>query len=369
MGRFYAFTALMTAVLLGSCVAQRSLDIEPATMVSADEYHCTRWSGGGSFTGTIVGTGPFQEGDKMYYEIKACKMYLPIGACSSSTDLSVIPPPGYNVDNTSRTDDGWEVIQKGYVTVPQQITYPMDVVTTFHGEQRMLWGLQSCDTPDTLWSATTATTNKVSWIPQALDTSRGNCTLRGRYCTAPGTKNCWQCDDQDRDRLDMDWRHLSYADEVEPGEILKDGRYIYVLPADPGNTVGRLRVRRYDRERGGPACATYYKQFQYWPNCRPEGGNCETYLHVRHSQLNAGWAPLFAAGEMRVWNGQVEVVNNESGHFRPPADLALRACTELDRLRVRSSASRKCGDYNEYSAELTDAQCATLLRGLRSTVR
>lgn len=77
MGRFYAFTALMTAALLGSCVARRSSNIEPATMVSADEYHCTRWSGGGSFTGTIVGTGPFQEGDKMYYEIKACKMYLP----------------------------------------------------------------------------------------------------------------------------------------------------------------------------------------------------------------------------------------------------------------------------------------------------
>lgn len=273
------------------------------------------------------------------------------------------------MDNTSRTDDGWEVIQKGYVTVPQKITYPTDVVTTFHGEQRILWGLQSCDTTDTLWSATTATTNKVSWTPQALDTSRGNCTLRGRYCTAPGKTNCWQCDDQDRDQLDMEWSHLSYVDEVEPGEILKDGRYIYVLPADPDNTVGQLRVRRYDRERGGPACATYYKQFQYWPNCRPEGGTCETYLHVRHSQLNSGWAPLFAAGEMRVWNGQVEVVNNESGHFRPPADLALRACTELDRLRVRSSASRKCGDYNEYSAALTDAQCATLLRELQSTVR
>jgi hypothetical protein len=351
---------LLTAVLLVSCIAQRSPNSEPVTVVSANEYHCTRWSGGGSFVATISGTGPFEEGDRMYYEMKACKMSLPLLTCEGPINLSVTPPPGYSAVTTSRTDDGWEVIQNGYITVPQQITYPTDVATRFHGEQ-MAWDL--CITEVFLWSEYEFAKTNVTWKPKGLDTSRGNCTLRNKACLAPGTKNCWQCDDQDRDGLDMDWRHLSYADEVEPGEILKDGRYIYVLPVGPGNTVGGLRVRRYDRDSGGLACSAYYRAFRNAANYRcEEGGICDKYLHVRHSQLNAGWAPLFAAGEMKVWNGQVEVVNNESGHFRPPADLALRACTELDRLNVQSSTSRKCGDYNEYSAELTDAQCAVLLR-------
>jgi hypothetical protein len=42
------------------------------------------------------------------------------------------------------------------------------------------------------------------------------------------------------------------------------------------------------------------------------------YLHVRHSQLNGGWLPVWCAGELSIKDGRLWRLNNESGHFKPP---------------------------------------------------
>lgn len=119
--------------------------------------------------------------------------------------------------------------------------------------------------------------------------------------------NAWQYDDQVRDNLDMNSGHLSFTTILDAGfnGTLDDGRYIYVYRKSDNKII----MRKYDRDN-----TAYRQSYNYRTN---PGTNGQEYLHVRHSQLNGGWQPVWAAGEMRVENNMVTIVNNESGHFKP----------------------------------------------------
>ncbi|WP_433931551.1 hypothetical protein AB3662_44890 [Sorangium cellulosum] len=184
--------------------------------------------------------------------------------------------------------------------------------------------------------------NTSGWQSKGLDTNRSSndpsmnppCGICGGTRLPSGTAagacssntyNCWACDDACRDHLNMNWTDLNWVVNVTrcttSNDLMNGGtdaqtrgaRYIYVLRTD-----NMLLLRRYDRSVPG----NYYDNFQYSGN-RNLGvsgdaeGDTNTYAHVRHSQLNGGWNPVWCAGEMLVCGGKIAVINNASGHFQP----------------------------------------------------
>lgn len=194
-----------------------------------------------------------------------------------------------------------------------------------------------------------------SWREQPLSSrsltreeSKNACKYNNKTVT-----NGWQYDDVCRDKLDMNTGNLGHVtiidsiDDANTQEIIKglkgeasskklaDGRYIFVLRkyANDPDKLG-LVLRRYDRnviQPTGQVCKN--DKYSYADNIRKtvSKGNPG---HVRHSQLNGGWNPVYSAGELWVKNGQIIVVSNESGHFKP-TKASLDAVKEtLDYLSV-----------------------------------
>lgn len=200
---------------------------------------------------------------------------------------------------------------------------------------------------------------EVGWRPKSLDDSRGNCVfnpssghcVRSQSSTA---KNCWRCDDEYRDRLVLESNELTLVVEIRPGVRLDDGRYIYVLREKDN----RLLARPYDREDSASSCGRLYKKSRFTANFR--GENLK-YLHVRHSQLNSGWDAVLAAGEMKVLNGEIVAINNESGHFKPPASTVNRVVDRLKRWKIPLSRDLRAGEFHEVSAKLTSEECWSIL--------
>ncbi len=150
--------------------------------------------------------------------------------------------------------------------------------------------------------------------------------------------NGWQYDDLCRDRLDMNTGHLNYVTMIDSindpvthqiieqlkskriiaEKSLADGRYIFVLRkyANEPDRLGFV-LRRYDRNQilaNGQICKN--DTFSYKDNLdKTLGKNIPG--HVRHSQLNNGWNPVYSAGELWVKQGKIVAVSNESGHFKP----------------------------------------------------
>ena len=150
--------------------------------------------------------------------------------------------------------------------------------------------------------------------------------------------NGWQYDDLCRDTLDMDTGHLNYVtmidsindprtrqiiEQLKGGRTiaerpLEDGRYIFVLRkyANEPDRLG-LVLRRYDRNQilaNGQICKN--DAFSYKDNL-DKTLNRNIPGHVRHSQLNNGWNPVYSAGELWISDGRIVAVSNESGHFKP----------------------------------------------------
>ncbi|MCY1022753.1 hypothetical protein [Pyxidicoccus sp. MSG2] len=151
---------------------------------------------------------------------------------------------------------------------------------------------------------------RTHWTEKQLADDRDDCHNKPSWTSE---MSCWQYDDQVRDELNMDSSALNFVTTLYPLHVptLDDGRYIYVYHKQ----TNRLRLRRYDRETEG----SQYDGFRYLPNVGIDGA----YKHVRHSQLNGGWAPVWCAGELFVEGGRVCRLNNASGHFQPPV-----ACLE-----------------------------------------
>lgn len=137
--------------------------------------------------------------------------------------------------------------------------------------------------------------------------------------------NCWIYDDLCRDKLNMKTSELACEGNSKcvyiinanklPAQI-EDGRYIYVLRKGDSTPL-TIVMRKFDRNftlKNGKKCI--FEKYQY-------RGNVEAIKtpglspHVRHSQLNSGWSPVWGAGELIVIQGQVTIISNESGHFKP----------------------------------------------------
>lgn len=169
-------------------------------------------------------------------------------------------------------------------------------------------------------------------------------------CGVGTSKSCWAKDDQDRDQLSFNTDALSYVTHVGSGTKLADGRYIYVVRSNwSEHPPGDIIVRRYDRANDGgrPTCPSYsqFRASQNWRN-----GN-QQYLHVRHSQLVGNDTDMvLAAGELRVKNGQVDRINNGSGHYQPQVEAISHALRKLDFLGIPIAASLIAGSWDKVSA-------------------
>ena len=221
---------------------------------------------------------------------------------------------------------------------------------------------------------TSFTMNKLGWTDKGLSTDRGytlpnndpnpiyRCPEPGNPDPLSGYINTWQCDDEYRDELNMTAADLNFVATIIKGTDISsfDGRYIYVL----SENSNQLFIRPYDRynldDPKGTYCSTWYKGFTYSQNYRTYSTGTK-YLHVRHSQLNNGWNDLWSAGEMQIWNGEVTVINNESGHFKPPAENVQYVLNTLLAYGIPVSSSVKVGAYSANPAALTESQCNTLL--------
>jgi hypothetical protein len=175
-----------------------------------------------------------------------------------------------------------------------------------------------------------------SWTQKPLDTTR----------PLKNGKNWWRWDDEDRDKLQMSRSALSHAFQITYGGApLPNGRYIYVL-----NLAGQIWLSAYDRgdypNNLSPANWRLMVDDMAvsLDPCSPNVSGCE-YQHVRHSQLNEGWDPVYCAGEMRIAGGMIDRVNNESGHFRPPATCLQYVKSVLGWLRASTSPDVDMGDF------------------------
>ena len=64
---------------------------------------------------------------------------------------------------------------------------------------------------------------------------------------------------------------------------------------------------------------------------------------------------------LQIWNGEVTVINNESGHFQPPVENVQYALNTLLAYNISVSSSVKAGSFKSNPAKLTESQCGTLL--------
>jgi len=157
--------------------------------------------------------------------------------------------------------------------------------------------------------------DRSKWIETPINNQRN---IKGEQCKDENNKeiNCWIKDDKLRDKLQMNTYWLNFVTQLNEWstQLPADGRYIYVYKKSDNS----IYVRNYDRDDS---------KFVYEDNCRqnpesPSNFFCPTqmnkkYLHVRHTQLNGGWDPVWCAGEMRIEKGKICFLNNASGHFAP----------------------------------------------------
>ena len=198
---------------------------------------------------------------------------------------------------------------------------------------------QSCTSP-----ASDDLICRTYWKTTPIDNSRN---AGGENC---GGMNCWKYDDTVRDHLEMNPESINLITKLKNSPALPQyGRYIYVYRASDNN----IYIRPYDRDASDRAAA-------FEPNCRTNTnqGNypCVTrgaigrYLHVRHSQLNGGWDPVWCAGEMRIEHGKICMANNESGHFKPDAHCLLYVENTLKTWNIPVADNAKFADYKKASA-------------------
>lgn len=211
-----------------------------------------------------------------------------------------------------------------------------------------------------------------SCLQEGLEVSGGKCLIRGMntwrsYPNPSDRSNLEYYKQEDiKSGLDMDSKNIENAIIVSRNTIFKNGRYIYVLRKNDNNLI----VRPYDRDTPLVDISFYIKDkkggfyFLYDMNRNKKnyilttdggavitdrcsqsshqapGSKC-TYHHVRHSQLNGttpkdssgfnnsnAWDQVYCAGELRVHNGKIDRINNESGHFRPtPTNQGESVCT------------------------------------------
>ncbi len=192
------------------------------------------------------------------------------------------------------------------------------------------------------------------WTKKTLDDSRGNCNYTKGQCVSGSDKNCWICDDQDRDHLDMTLTgSTSYVTELKKDVRLPtDGRYIYVYRG----TDDKFLLRPFDRAVSSSSCTTLYNKSRYSDNYK-DG----SYMHVRHSQLNGGWDPLWSAGELKIWDRKITVINNESGHFKPTVANVQQAVNALKAWNIPGANSVSWGDFKDHSANLSDSECKSII--------
>lgn len=194
--------------------------------------------------------------------------------------------------------------------------------------------------------------------------------------------NNWKYDDLIRDKLNMDSTQLSGAIVLQANTHLNDGRYIYVLRANDANMI----VRPFDRDEDvKPIDNRINIRFEYPSNrninnyrlvnkgAGPNGfsdssNNCMSnnldppgkecaYKHVRHSQLNGtkpssatngfndsdAWNDVYCAGELRVFGGKIDIINTNSGHFKPDAACIENVKTLLAALDIDISPYLQTG--------------------------
>ena len=222
--------------------------------------------------------------------------------------------------------------------------------------------------------------DRSSWKEQALskraltkEESKNACKYNNKTVT-----NGWQYDDVCRDKLDMNTGNLGHVTlidsigDADTKEIIKglkgeasskklaDGRYIFVLRkyANDPDRLG-LVLRRYDRNfilRYGLVCKN--DKYSYPDNIK-KTVSADRSGHVRHTQLNGGWNPVYSAGELWIKNGQIIVVSNDSGHFKP-SKTSLDALKEtLDYLEIPTKNNRFYDAGNDKDAlETYKNQCS-----------
>lgn len=188
-----------------------------------------------------------------------------------------------------------------------------------------------------------------SWIAKGLDMTRAD---PGNPNCGPGTTtSCWAVDDLSRDQLTFNTDALGFVYYLKAGLVLADGRYIYVYRKRDDTVV----VRRYDRQKDGnrPTCASY-NQFRASQNFRPSsdpGADEPQYLHVRHSQLAGSTTEtVWAAGELRVKNGAIDIINNGSGHFQPDVSAIAYLRIKLFWERIPVSSEVRTGVWTNVPA-------------------
>ena len=124
-----------------------------------------------------------------------------------------------------------------------------------------------------------------------------------------------------------------------------DSRYMFVYR----KTDNQLLLRRYDRahvDRGNTCLsdANYRNPANDRPTIAP------TYLHVRHSQLNGGWSPVWCAGELSIKDGRLWRLNNESGHFQPTTACLPHVENTFSAYGFRKASDFASGDFNQVKA-------------------
>ena len=192
--------------------------------------------------------------------------------------------------------------------------------------------------------------NRSSWTTKALDMTRTGSVL-GQPCGGGTPISCWKLDDQVRDSLEMNASSLNFVTEIIPNVALpQNGRFIFVYRA----TDAKLMIRRYDRvnTEGDPtltACLDYF-QYRY-----PSNYVSNIYQHVRHTQLNSGWSPVYCAGEMTIKDGGVWRLNNASGHYQPDAACLVNVENTLGAYGVRFNPDFQKGPYT--SVHATETSC------------
>lgn len=196
----------------------------------------------------------------------------------------------------------------------------------------------------------TCVLDRSGWVTKALDMTREG-VVAGIPCGGSRSISCWRVDDETRDHLTMDTSSLNYVSEITPGgQAPASGRFIFVYrPSD-----NKLLIRRYDRAHteGDPeltACLGY-AQYRFPGNQRQQ-----EYLHVRHSQLNGGWGPVYCAGEITFKGGAVWRLNNASGHYQPSATCLNYVETTLKLYGYPLHQDYQKGPYNVVHA--TETSC------------
>ncbi|WP_159082878.1 hypothetical protein [Burkholderia mayonis] len=189
--------------------------------------------------------------------------------------------------------------------------------------------------------------DRAAWSGKELDASRHETN-----CGNVGQLNCWQWDDQVRDNLVMDSTQLDWTSTIrDGGQFPEDGRYIFVYRTIDNTLV----LRKYDRAHNdeNQSCLAYSK-YRFKPNLNSDG----SYKHVRHSQLNGGWSPVWCAGEMTVKFGQLWRLNNASGHYQPPQTCLAYVEDTLRTFQYSFAPDYVSGNYSTVST--AESNCDTV---------